>query len=351
MGQRSIASREGEIDDLGSDSSFFPSGCCVQFPTLHQPQLPAPAAAAASLNKMLRRVSDFAHADHELVRVLPTWQSGMLTKSLRHRCSLPTWKVPKSYRVICDCQAHALASRTLVGRTLRGARAVATGARRHVATLLVGIPLAVGALFPVEAMNIAENVVARNFVATSTSPSLPMVTPRTRRELLDGAPSTFSLEIAREDFFRTEVPYGPIIYREALRNRLPPELVAAVVEAESDFRPRLLSEKHAQGLMQIVPETGRLMGARNLYDPNENVRAGVRYLRYLTDRYDGDVPLVLAAYNAGEGNVSRFGGIPPFRETRDYVQRVAASRRLFQRRLTQHFNAASRVRSAMFREQ
>jgi soluble lytic murein transglycosylase-like protein len=337
---------------LGSEgSTFFPSGCCAQFPTLLQPQSPAPAAAAASLNKMLRRVSDFAHADHELVRVLPSWQTGMLTKSLRHHCSPPTWKAPKSYRVICDCQAHAIVSRSLVGRTLRGARAAVSGARRHAATLLVGIPLAVGALFPVEAMNIAENVVARNFATASASARSTKITASARREMLGAANGTFSLEVAREDFFRTEVPYGPIIYREALRNRLAPELVAAVVEAESDFRPRLRSEKHAQGLMQIIPETGRLMGARNLYDPSENVRAGVRYLRYLTDRYDGDVPLVLAAYNAGEGNVSRFGGVPPFRETRDYVQRVAASRRLYQKRLTQHFNAASRVRSAMSREQ
>jgi soluble lytic murein transglycosylase-like protein len=324
----------------------------MQFPTLQQPQSPAPAAAAASLNKMLRRVSDFAQAERELVRILPTWQSGMLAKSLRHRCSPPTWKAPKSYRVICDCQAHALASRTLVGRTLRGVRAAATGIRRHTATLLVGIPIAVTALFPVEAMNIAENVVTHNFVeASKPARTLPIVTPRARHEFLDPAHSAFSLEIAREDFFRTEVPYGPIIYREARRNRLPPELVAAVVAAESDFRPRLRSEKSAQGLMQIIPETGRLMGARDLYDPNQNVRAGVRYLRYLADRYDGDLPLVLAAYNAGEGNVSRFGGIPPFRETRDYLQRVAASRRMYQKRLTQHFNAASRVRSAMAREQ
>jgi soluble lytic murein transglycosylase-like protein len=321
----------------------------MQFPTLHQPQSPAPAAAAASLNKILRRVSDFAHREHELVRVLPTWQSGMLAKSLRHRCSPPAWKAPKDYRVICDCQAHALASRTLVGRTIRGGRALARGARRHTATLLVAIPLAVTALFPAEAMNIAETVVTRKFDRAAQSHTI--VTPRVRREFLDPAHSSFSLAVAREDFFRTEVPYGPIIYREALRNRLPPELVAAVVEAESDFRPRLRSEKEALGLMQIIPETGRLMGARDLYDPNQNVRAGVRYLRYLSDRYDGDLPLVLAAYNAGEGNVSRFGGIPPFRETRDYVQRVAASRRLFQKRLTQHYNAASRVRSAMAREQ
>jgi len=127
--------------------------------------------------------------------------------------------------------------------------------------------------------------------------------------------------VMKEQFFNTQVPYGSIIYREARRNNLAPELVAAVVEAESDFRPRLISDKNAQGLMQIVPETGRLMGAGNLFDPEENIAAGTKYLRYLFDRF-GDQRTALAAYNAGEGNIERYGGMPPFGETQNYVQRV-----------------------------
>lgn len=136
------------------------------------------------------------------------------------------------------------------------------------------------------------------------------------------------------DFFQTEVPYGGIIYIEARRYRLPPELVAAVVKSESDFRPELRSHKNALGLMQLIPSTGALMGAQDLMDPAENVRAGVKYLRYLHDRFGDDLPIVLAAYNAGEGNVRRFGGIPPFQETQSYLKKVVRSRDEYQRRVT-----------------
>lgn len=136
------------------------------------------------------------------------------------------------------------------------------------------------------------------------------------------------------DFFQTEVPYGGIIYVEARRHHLPPELVAAVVQSESDFRPELRSHKNALGLMQLIPSTGALMGARDLMDPAENVRAGAKYLRYLHDRFGDDLPIVLAAYNAGEGNVRRFGGIPPFPETRTYLKRVVRSRDEYHRRVT-----------------
>lgn len=136
------------------------------------------------------------------------------------------------------------------------------------------------------------------------------------------------------DFFHTEVPYGGIIYVEARRYHLPPELVAAVVQSESDFRPELRSHKNALGLMQLIPSTGALMGAQDLMDPAENVRAGVKYLRYLHDRFGDDLPIVLAAYNAGEGNVRRFGGIPPFPETRSYLKKVVRYRDEYHRRVS-----------------
>jgi hypothetical protein len=126
----------------------------------------------------------------------------------------------------------------------------------------------------------------------------------------------------REQFFQKQVPFGGIIYSEAKKNDLPPELVAAVVHTESSFVPTARSQRGAVGLMQLVPKTGRWMGADNLNDPAQNIQAGTKYLRYLTDRFGGDQQKAIAAYNAGEGNVRRFRGTPPFRETRNYVQRV-----------------------------
>ena len=130
----------------------------------------------------------------------------------------------------------------------------------------------------------------------------------------------------REQFFQKQVPFGGIIYAEARKNDLPPELVAAVVHTESRFVPTARSSRGAVGLMQLVPRTGRWLGASNLSDPAQNIQAGTKYLRYLTDRFGGDQQKAIAAYNAGEGNVRRFGGTPPFKETRNYVRRVNSFR-------------------------
>lgn len=141
---------------------------------------------------------------------------------------------------------------------------------------------------------------------------------------------------AKEHFFKTEVPFGSIIYSEAKKNDLPPELVAAVVQAESKFKPTAQSQAGAVGLMQLVPKTGRWMGAKDLRNPAQNIQAGAKYLRYLHDRFDGDQQKVIAAYNAGEGNVRRFNGVPPFRETRNYVAKVSSYQRDFNDRAETH---------------
>lgn len=140
------------------------------------------------------------------------------------------------------------------------------------------------------------------------------------------APAQAAVNVAEQvkaQFFQKEVPFGSIIYSEAKKNDLPPELVAAVVHTESKFQPTARSQAGAIGLMQLVPKTGRWLGARDLTNPAQNIQAGAKYLRYLTDRFNGDTQKAIAAYNAGEGNVRRFGGVPPFRETRNYVQRVS----------------------------
>jgi soluble lytic murein transglycosylase-like protein len=122
-------------------------------------------------------------------------------------------------------------------------------------------------------------------------------------------------------------PFGKQIYKVALRYALNPHLVAAVVQAESDFNPRARSRKGACGLMQVLPSTARRFGLhrrRDLFNPTKNLDTGARYLRWLVDRFGDDAMRVLAAYNSGEGNVERFGGLPPFPETRGYVQHIFA---------------------------
>jgi soluble lytic murein transglycosylase-like protein len=94
------------------------------------------------------------------------------------------------------------------------------------------------------------------------------------------------------------------------------------METESRFHASARSQVGARGLMQLMPRTGRWLGASNLYDPEQNVEAGTKYLKYLQKRFDGNLNKAIAAYNGGEGNVKRYNGVPPFRETRSYVKRV-----------------------------
>jgi soluble lytic murein transglycosylase-like protein len=119
-------------------------------------------------------------------------------------------------------------------------------------------------------------------------------------------------------------PFGYLIYDEARRRRLNPALVAAVISVESGFDPQAVSARGAIGLMQVIPDTATRFGVdpEQLTDPFANVTAGTEYLRWLAERYDGDAGLALAAYNAGDGAVDRWGGVPPYRETREYVRRV-----------------------------
>lgn len=129
----------------------------------------------------------------------------------------------------------------------------------------------------------------------------------------------------RREFFSTSMPFGDLIHEKAVKYDVDPALVAAVIEQESRFRKDARSHVGARGLMQLMPRTGRWMGARNLYDPEQNIDAGVRYIKYLQKRFDGNVKKTIAAYNAGEGNVKRYDGVPPFRETQSYVKKVMSN--------------------------
>ena len=117
-------------------------------------------------------------------------------------------------------------------------------------------------------------------------------------------------------------PFAGMIESTAARHGVSPALVHAVVRAESNYQPRARSTKGARGLMQVLPSTARQLRAGNLFDPQSNLDAGVRYLKGLLSEFE--LPLALAAYNAGPAAVRRYGGVPPFAETRTYVERVLA---------------------------
>jgi len=116
--------------------------------------------------------------------------------------------------------------------------------------------------------------------------------------------------------------YDALIEREAKRWNVDASFVSALIRAESNYEPRAVSRKGARGLMQLMPATARRLSVARPFDPAANVGGGVRYLRELVDRYGNRPDLVLAAYNAGEGAVETYGGVPPYRETVSYVSRI-----------------------------
>jgi len=120
--------------------------------------------------------------------------------------------------------------------------------------------------------------------------------------------------------------YDDLIAEHATKNALNPDFVRAVIQAESAFNPRARSPKGAMGLMQLMPATAAAYQVLNAYDPSENIRAGVAYLKSLLTRFGDDVSLALAAYNAGPNAVEKYGNtVPPYKETRDYVKRIRAN--------------------------
>jgi membrane-bound lytic murein transglycosylase B len=121
--------------------------------------------------------------------------------------------------------------------------------------------------------------------------------------------------------FKTK--FDKIIIDAAKKFDVDAALVSAVIKAESDFNPREVSNKGARGLMQLMPATAERFGVTNAYDPEANIYAGTRYLRWLLKTFDDNADLAVAAYNAGEGNIWKYNGVPPFRETVTYINRIA----------------------------
>ena len=146
------------------------------------------------------------------------------------------------------------------------------------------------------------------------APPAPQVASRTASAESESTPA--------EDDIDSQAGMDAFIKKAAARYNVSPDLVAAVIEAESEFNPRAVSRRGARGLMQLMPDTAKTLGVDDPFDPRENIEAGVRHLRALMDRFGDNLPLVLAAYNAGEVAVIKHRGVPPYRETRAYVKRI-----------------------------
>ena len=125
-------------------------------------------------------------------------------------------------------------------------------------------------------------------------------------------------------------PYEPLIERAALKYGIEPSMIKAIIKAESEFNPLAVSEKGAIGLMQLMPPTAEQLNVQNPNDPAQNISGGTRYFKKLLFRFNNDLTLALAAYNAGPAKVELFQGIPPYRETRTFVQRVLRYYKYFQ---------------------
>ena len=123
-------------------------------------------------------------------------------------------------------------------------------------------------------------------------------------------------------YSRKAAEFVPLIDEICAKYKVDPDLVKAVIQVESAYRTNALSPAGAIGLMQLMPGTAGRFGVKQIYDPNENIHGGVKYLKFLLDLFDNDLPLAVAAYNAGEGAVQRFKGIPRYKETQNYVRKV-----------------------------
>lgn len=161
-----------------------------------------------------------------------------------------------------------------------------------------------------------DGVVALSNVPTDDRYSLVLRTPREDTTSVQAATGKISPSIRSR-------PYANIVEQAARANRVDEALLHAVIAAESDYNARAVSARGASGLMQLMPQTAERYGVLNRYDPSENVQGGAHYLRDLLQLFNNDLALTLAAYNAGESTVARFGNkVPPYRETIDYVDKV-----------------------------
>ncbi len=215
------------------------------------------------------------------------------------------------------------ARRLLIGTAVAAAFAAAPPVRAELAILADGSFLKVTA-YEVEDQRVRFELPSGGRLTVSIDRVERIVddeiVPEDERIGKDGA-----FEIGfRESDAVPETPYGELIYVTARRHEISPRLVAAMVRAESAFDPGAVSPKGARGLLQLMPATASRFGIEmhEIHDPGKNLDGGVRYLKWLGERFEGDLPLMLAGYNAGEGTVDRYDGVPPYRETTNYIRRI-----------------------------
>jgi soluble lytic murein transglycosylase-like protein len=152
--------------------------------------------------------------------------------------------------------------------------------------------------------------------------------------ILQEEPEPAAIEEEKEDVFayqikKAEPLYNPIILEAANLNDVDITMVKAIIMAESSYNRRSVSRYGARGLMQLMPATAKSLGVKDVFNPHENIHAGVRYYKSLLKRFDGDEKLALAAYNAGATNVRRYKGVPPFKETRRYIKKVLSYQQFY----------------------
>lgn len=195
-----------------------------------------------------------------------------------------------------------------------------TPLKRHAA---VGLAVAVIAGVSPLALSVSTTAAEiYQFIGRDGSISLTNVPSDSRYQKVEIESSRFHSTLSEREL-------EPVIRRHSSRHQLHPALIRAVIKAESDFDPRAVSRSGAIGLMQLMPQTAMRLDVRDMYDPDDNVGGGTKYLRQLLDRFHGNLPLALAAYNAGENAVDRYQALPPYDETRQYVKKVLRYYRTF----------------------
>lgn len=205
--------------------------------------------------------------------------------------------------------------------------------QQSLAGLALVVLTAIPALAPAFDEEIYHAVRPDGTVVFTDTPSHPSL------RKYDGEASSFRPRLPGRQLDQT-------IQRQANHYDLDPSLIRAVIKAESNFDPTAVSRRGAIGLMQLMPDTAVKLSVRNPYDPEENVRAGTRYLHYLLKRYHGNLRLALAAYNAGERRVDQYGKLPPFVETHRYVATVLRHYRQFLRESARRSNLTGPIASA-----
>ena len=188
-----------------------------------------------------------------------------------------------------------------------------------ICTALAGSLAAADKVTSVVRADLRTGKLVRSVVVTPKPAAARAITPKVVAPVEVGAQPASAPASARPDISQG---INAVVESVAAQYSLRPQLIHSVIKVESNYNPRAISPKGALGLMQLVPQTARRFGVSDVFDPVENIQGGAAYLKYLLDLYNNDLKLALAAYNAGEGAVAKYGDVPPYAETRNYLVQV-----------------------------